>query len=170
VEGRVDLTAGGREAASDRRRPGRPAPVPVPPEYRTRQEQAKYDKLIQFAEALPAFRAAMAEHMERDNYDRLRVSAIAVRLMNQTWFRPVSESSVRESRTFSVTTLTRRHVSVRGNKIAFSFRSKHKVLDRTALIDSEVADAVRDLLKLPGGRPSFGATRMGRSPTSTRGD
>jgi DNA topoisomerase-1 len=125
------------------------------PEYRAQQEQAKYDKLIQFAEALPAFRAAMAEHMERDTYDRLRVSAIAVRLMNQTWFRPGSERSVRESRTYGVTTLTRRHVSVRGNKIAFSFRGKHKVLVRTALVDSELADAMRDLLKLPGGRRVF---------------
>ena len=47
------------------------------PEFRAQQEQAKYDRLIRFAEALPDLRAAMAEHMERDTYDRLRVSAIA---------------------------------------------------------------------------------------------
>ena len=97
----------------------------------------------------------MAEHMERDMYDRLRVSAIAVRLINQTWFRPGSDRYVRESRTYGVTTLTRRHVSVRGNTIAFRFRGKHKVLVRTAFVDSELADAVRDLLKLPGGRRVF---------------
>jgi DNA topoisomerase-1 len=125
------------------------------PEYRARQEQAKYDNLIRFAEALPELRAAMAEHMERDMYDRLRVSAIAVRLINQTWFRPGSDRYVRESRTYGVTTLTRRHVSVRGNTIAFRFRGKHKVLVRTAFVDSELADAVRDLLKLPGGRRVF---------------
>ena len=125
------------------------------PEYRAQQEQAKYDNLIRFAEALPELRAAMAEHMERDTYDQLRVSAIAVRLINQTWFRPGSERYVRESRTYGVTTLTRRHVSVRGNTIAFRFRGKHKVLVRTAFVDSELADAVRDLLKLPGGRRVF---------------
>jgi len=99
--------------------------------------------------------AAMAAHMERDMYDRLRVSAIAVRLINQTWFRPGSDRYVRESRTYGVTTLTRRHVSVRGNTIAFQFRSKHQVVVRTAFVDSELADAVRDLLKLPGGRRVF---------------
>ncbi len=125
------------------------------PEYRAQQEQAKYDKLIRFAEALPELRAAMAEHMEGDTYDRLRVSAVAVRLLNQTWFRPGSERYVRESRTYGVTTLTRRHVSVRGNKIAFTFRGKHKVLVRTTLVDSELAEAVRDLLRLPGGRRVF---------------
>src|SRR3954465_16064679 len=34
-----------------------------PPEYRARKEQAKYDKLIRFAERLPQLRAAMSEHM-----------------------------------------------------------------------------------------------------------
>ena len=125
------------------------------PEFRAQQEQAKYDRLIRFAEALPDLRAAMAEHMERDTYDRLRVSAIAVRLINQTWFRPGSERYVRESRTYGVTTLTRRHVSVRGKKITFSFRGKHKALVRTALVDSELAAAVRELLELPGGRRVF---------------
>jgi DNA topoisomerase-1 len=36
------------------------------PEYRARQEQAKYDRLIQFAEKLPQLRKAMSEHMELD--------------------------------------------------------------------------------------------------------
>jgi len=125
------------------------------PEFRAQQEQAKYDKLIRFAEALPELRAAMAEHMERDTYDRLRVSAIAVRLITQTWFRPGSERYVRESRTYGVTTLTRRHIAVRGKRITFSFRGKHKVLVRTALVDSELAAAVRELLELPGGRRVF---------------
>ena len=132
------------------------------PEYRARQEQAKYDKLIRFAEALPELRVAMAEHMERDTYDRLRVSAIAVRLINQTWFRPGSERYASESRTYGVTTLTRRHVTVRGKRIAFSFRGKHKVLVRTALVDAELAEAVRDLLKLPGGRRVFRYDEEGR--------
>src|SRR5438552_16655656 len=34
------------------------------PEYRARQEQAKYDRLIRFAERLPDLRSAMADHME----------------------------------------------------------------------------------------------------------
>jgi DNA topoisomerase-1 len=122
------------------------------PDFRAQQEQAKYDKLIRFAEALPDLRAAMGEHMERDAYDRLRVAAIAVRLINLTWFRVGSDRYVQESRTYGITTLTRRHVSVRGNRVAFSFRGKHKVQVRTQLVDSELAEAIRDLLKLPGGR------------------
>src|SRR5438093_12374905 len=48
------------------------------PDYRAAQEQAKYDKLIRFAEKLPELRAAMAQHLDQDELDRERVSAIAL--------------------------------------------------------------------------------------------
>src|SRR6476620_9178003 len=57
------------------------------PAFRARQEQAKYDRLIGFAERLPDLRATMAEHMELDGYPADKVAAIAVRLINLGWFR-----------------------------------------------------------------------------------
>src|SRR3712207_4148787 len=43
------------------------------PEFRAQQEQAKYDKLIRFAERLPSLREAMAAHMTHDLTDRKSV-------------------------------------------------------------------------------------------------
>src|SRR3954463_12615028 len=123
--------------------------------FRAQQEQAKFDKLIRFAERLPDLRVAMTEHMELDPYERERVAAVAVRLINMGWFRVGSERYARESRTYGITTLTKRHVAVRGKRIAFSFHGKHRVLVRTQIVDAELAEAVRDLLKLPGGRRLF---------------
>src|ERR687886_1655485 len=125
------------------------------PEYRAQQEQAKYDKLIRFAERLPALRQAMGEHMTLDPLDQDRVAAIAVRLINLTWFRVGSERYARESNTYGVTTLTKRHVSVRGKRVSFRFRTKAGYKVRTALVDMEIAEAVRELLKVPGGRQLF---------------
>jgi DNA topoisomerase I len=125
------------------------------PEYRAQQEQAKYDKLIRFAEKLPDLRQAMGEHMTLDELHPDRVAAVAVRLVNLTWFRVGSERYARESRTYGVTTLTRRHVDVRGKKVVFRFQAKHRVQVRTALVDSEIATTIADLLALPGGRRLF---------------
>ena len=125
------------------------------PEFRARQEQAKYDKLIGFAERLPDLRLAMGEHMTLDPLHQDRVSAIAVRLINLTWFRVGSERYVRQSNTYGVTTLTRRHVSVRGKRVSFRFPTKHGFKVRTALVDLEIAGAVKELLKVPGGRQLF---------------
>jgi DNA topoisomerase-1 len=123
--------------------------------FRAQQEQAKFNRLIQFAERLPNLRAAMAEHMDRDVLDRERVSAVATRLINRAWFRVGSERYARESQTFGITTLRKKHVQVRGHRIAFHFRTKHKAVVRTALVDEELASAIKELLALPGGSRLF---------------
>ncbi|TML09417.1 MAG: DNA topoisomerase IB [Actinobacteria bacterium] len=44
------------------------------------------------------------------------------------------------------------HVKVRGSRIAFRFRAKHRIWVRTAVVDSELAQAMRELLETRGGR------------------
>jgi DNA topoisomerase-1 len=123
--------------------------------YRAEQEAAKYNKLIGFAEKLPDLRAAMAAHLDEDELDRERVSAIALRLINLGWFRVGSERYAKESGTYGITTLTRRHVDVRGTRIRISFRGKHAIQVRTELVDDELASALRELLNLGGGARVF---------------
>ena len=122
------------------------------PDFRAAQEEEKYDRLIRFAEKLPELRAAMAEHLDKDDLDRERVSAIALRLINLGWFRVGSERYARESGTYGITTLTKRHVNVRGKRIAISFRGKHRIQVRTTLVDEELAGAMKELLELKGAR------------------
>ncbi|MGZ8693241.1 MAG: DNA topoisomerase IB [Gaiellaceae bacterium] len=125
------------------------------PDFRARQEQAKFEKLVRFAEKLPDIRMAMGEHMMNDSYDRDRGCAVAVRLINMAWFRVGSDRYAKNSRTHGVTTLTRRHVSVRGSRVTFRFRAKHKVKVRTTVVDAELAEAIKALLAQPGGSRLF---------------
>ena len=124
-------------------------------DFRAQQEQAKFDKLIRFAEKLPDLRAATSEHMGREELDRLRVSAIATRLINAGWFRVGSERYAKESRTYGITTLRKSHVHVRGERLAFDFVGKHRTVVRTTLVDKELAANVKELCDLPGGRRVF---------------
>jgi DNA topoisomerase I len=119
--------------------------------FRAQQEQLKFDRLILFAERLPDLRAAMSEHMDNDALDRERVSAIATRLINRGWFRVGTERYAKESRTFGITTLRKGHVRVRGHRIAFHFRGKHRAVIRTTLVDAELAESMKELIALPGG-------------------
>jgi DNA topoisomerase I len=125
------------------------------PEYRARQEQAKFDKLVSFAEKLPDLREAMAEHLAQEPLSYEWTAALAVRLINLGWFRVGDERYARKFRTFGITTLRRSHVRVRGSRIAFRFRAKHRVLVHTALVDSELAAALKELLDMRGGRTLF---------------
>jgi len=122
------------------------------PDFRARQEQAKYDKLIRFAERLPQLREAMAEHIALEGLPPERVAAIAVRLINLGWFRVGTDRYAKTSRTFGITTITKRHVTVRGSRISFKYRGKHQVMIRSAIVDPELAAAMRELLAVPGAR------------------
>jgi DNA topoisomerase-1 len=125
------------------------------PDFRARQEQAKFDKLIQFGEKLPDLRAAMAEHMSLEPLEPEWTAALAVRLINLAWFRVGDERNAKKFRTFGITTLRKSHVKVRGSRIQFCFRAKHRALVRTALVDDELADAIRELQSARGGRGLF---------------
>jgi len=125
------------------------------PDYRARQEQAKFDKLVRFAENLPELRTAMAEHIALEPLTFEWTAAVAVRLINLGWFRVGDERHAKRFRTFGITTLRKRHVRVRGSRITFRFHGKRRALVRTALVDEELAGAVRELLAVKGGRGLF---------------
>lgn len=122
------------------------------PEYRAQQEAAKYRKLIRFAEALPDLRQTLAVDVARDGLPYERVAALAIRLINLGWFRVGSDRYARSSRTFGITTLTKRHVTVRGSRISFCYRGKHRTMVRSAVVDAELAASMRNLLAIPGRR------------------
>ena len=121
-------------------------------DYRAAQEEAKFDRLILFAERLPALRAAMAEHLDSGDLEKDRVCAIALRLINLGWFRVGTDRHARESRTYGITTLTKRHLAVSGKRISLKFVGKQKIEVRTSLVDDELAAALRELLAVPGAR------------------
>ena len=124
-------------------------------EFREAQERAKYEKLIRFGERLPDLRGTMADHLELERLEPDRVSAVAVRLINLGWFRVGSDRAAKHARTFGITTLRKRHVSVRGQRIAFSFQGKGRAQVRRTLVDDELADEVRYLLGVNGGTRLF---------------
>ena len=125
------------------------------PEYRAQQEQAKYDKLVRFADHLPDLRQAMSDDLDGEEFTREWTCALAVKLINLGWFRVGAERYARQYRTFGITTLNKSHVTVRGNRVAFRYRGKHRVWVRTAIMDTELAEAMRSLVSLEGGRRLF---------------
>ena len=100
----------------------------------------------------PTLREAMSEHMEHEPMTPEWTCALAVRLINLGWFRVGDDRYTNAHKTFGITTMRKGHVKVRGSRIAFRFRAKHRVMVHTAVVDSELAAATRELLKTPGSR------------------
>jgi DNA topoisomerase I len=131
------------------------------PAFRTAQEEAKFERLVRFGERLPDLRAQVRRDLQLGPYELGWASGVAVTLINRAWFRVGSERHARAARTYGVTTLYKSHVEVRGDRLRFRFRTKNKALVRTTLVDSRLAEAVKDLLELPGGARLFRFEREG---------
>lgn len=123
--------------------------------YRAARDREKFERLVRFGERLPMLRERIAEHIELGPYEQEWAFATAVTLINRGWFRLGSDRHARSARTYGVTTLRKRHASVRGRRVTFRFPSKNRVLVRTTLVDGELADAIRALLDLEGGSRLF---------------
>ena len=131
------------------------------PSYRAARERAKFERLLDFAKALPKLRAATARHLRGDAYEQEWTSALAIGLVNKAWFRVGSDRHARRSRTYGVTTLTKRHVCVDGDEVQFQFRAKNRKLVRRTVRNPTLARGVADLLELPGGGRLFRYERDG---------
>ena len=94
----------------------------------------------------------MTEHIALDGLPPEKVAAIATRLVNLGWFRVGGDRYAKKSRTFGITTLRKSHVAVRGSRVSFRYRGKHSIMLRSAVVDAELAAAVKELLALPGPR------------------
>jgi DNA topoisomerase IB len=125
------------------------------PEFRAQQEREKFDRLVRFAERLPDLRKAMSKHMAGEPLSPEWTCALAVRLINLGWFRVGTERYVRTTKTFGITTLRKSHVTVRGHRITFRYHGKNRSRVRTAIVDEELADAMKELLRARGGRGLF---------------
>jgi DNA topoisomerase-1 len=125
------------------------------PAFRAKQERQKFERLLGFGEALPALRSQVAADMAGDPLEFDWTSAVAITLVNRGWFRAGSERAARTMRTYGITTLTKRHVEIQGQRLHFRYRGKHRVLNRTTLVDEELAAAMRELIALPGSARIF---------------
>ena len=129
--------------------------------FRAAQDRAKFEQLLQFASALPALRTTAARHLRGELHVRDWTCALAVSVVNKAWFRVGSDRHARNSRTYGVTTLTKRHASVDGDEVQFCFRTKNRKLVRRSIRNATLARGVSHLLDLPGGGRLFRYEREG---------
>jgi DNA topoisomerase I len=131
------------------------------PDFRAAQERAKFERLLHFAQSLPTLRGRARRHLELGPYEREWACAIAVTLINNAWFRVGSDRHTRASRTYGITTLTKRHVAISGDEIQFSFRGKNAKQIKRIVTDRRLARELRALVSLNSGSRLFRYERDG---------
>src|SRR6266850_2027330 len=114
------------------------------------RERRKFQRLIDFAEKLPAMRKAMAKDLRLPGFPKERVMASILRILSMSFIRPGSEIYASENGSYGLATLRPKHVRVKGDVLIFDFPGKSKVHQHRELRDRTTARVVRELLRQPG--------------------
>ena len=118
--------------------------------WREVRDENKFERLAQFAKALPDIRRRVARDFELPGLPRRKVLATIVRLLERTFIRIGNEEYARENKSFGLTTLKNRHVKVRGAEVRFRFRGKSKRPHEVDVTDRRVAKVIAKCQDLPG--------------------
>ncbi|CAN5683723.1 DNA topoisomerase IB [soil metagenome] len=126
------------------------------PKFRKKQEEKKFKKIEKFGEHLPKLRKITNEHLELEGFPREKVLALMTRLINSLYIRVGSQKSVKQYKTYGITTLQNRHLEIKqGGKLIFNFVGKHHIKHRKVFVDKELADVMQDLKSIGGARKLF---------------
>lgn len=131
------------------------------PDWRTRRDAEKFDRVLDFGRALGRARARVLTDLAREGMPRERACAAAVRLLDLGYFRIGNDVYADAHGSFGLTTLQRRHVRRVQDRLVFTFTGKSGVDHRIEIDDVTVGEALEVMRRRRGGEELL-AFRDGR--------
>src|SRR5690348_16057077 len=110
--------------------------------WREVRDENKFGRLAAFAKALPNIRRRVARDLKLPGLPREKVLAAIVRLLNRTFIRIGNDEYARDNKSFGLTTMRNRHVTVKGAKLRFRFRGKSGRQHEVDVTDRRIAKIV----------------------------
>ena len=121
------------------------------PDWRTKRDQMKFDRVAEVARKLPVVRTAILEHLALEGMPAERAVATAVRLLDLGYFRIGSDAYAEDNGSFGLTTLEKRHVRARGGQLVFKFVGKSGIEHEIEIDDPLAVAAVEEMRRRRGG-------------------
>jgi DNA topoisomerase-1 len=120
-------------------------------EWRSARDGAKFERMIEFGEALPRLRRRLSRDLAIKGLPRDKVLATVVSLLDATRIRIGNAEYARDNASFGLTTLKDKHVKfVQDGRARFSFRGKGGLPHDVTVDDKRLSRIVRHCQHLPG--------------------
>ncbi|MDP9116679.1 MAG: DNA topoisomerase IB [Actinomycetota bacterium] len=120
--------------------------------WRAYRDRLNFYRLIDFGTRLPAIRDHVQVQLRRRTWDRDVIMAAMLRIIDARGLRVGNEIYAEENDSYGLSTLTKRHVQVRGSTVDFCFPAKSGKQAVLSLSDAAVARVVARLLDQRGRR------------------
>jgi len=110
----------------------------------------KFSRLRAFGEKLGPLREQLRKDLGRPALDREKVVALVLTLMDQSFIRVGNKEYAKKNKSYGLTTLRDKHVSIDGAEVRFAFVGKKGVAHDVTLTDRRLARLVRKCKEIPG--------------------
>jgi DNA topoisomerase-1 len=138
--------------------------------WQEERNEEKFDRVLEMSAALPDMRQRIAADLRRRGFDRDRVLALALHLLDLGYFRAGSDQYAEENNSYGIATLLCEHVALQKQAVEFDYPAKSGVR-RTLLIDDpEVVRSVRALMRRHDGSERLLVCRNGTGWTDLHAD
>jgi DNA topoisomerase I len=114
-------------------------------DWREVRDRNKYERILEFARALPRIRDRIAEDMGKRGMPREKVLAAVVSLLDRTLIRVGNGEYAKENGSYGLTTLRTRHLEINGTELRFHFKGKSGKTWRLRVRDRRIARMVRSI-------------------------
>jgi DNA topoisomerase I len=120
------------------------------PDFRAHRDAVKFDHLVEFGESLAPIRRQVAADLTLPALPKTKVTALVVRLLEETMIRVGNEEYARTNASYGLTTLRDRHAKLTQSELRLVFTSKHRVRTDVVVSDRRLRSIVRRCQDLPG--------------------
>ena len=133
------------------------------PAWREKRDAEKFDRMLEFGKGLTRARELVVKDLGTQGMPLERACAAAVRLLALGYFRIGNDVYADENGSFGLTTLERRHVRRRQDRLVFTFTGKSGVDHRIEIDDATVIEALEVMRRRRGGDLRLRSSKQGQS-------
>jgi DNA topoisomerase-1 len=120
------------------------------PDFRAHRDAVKFERLVEFGHALVPIRKQVSSDLALAGIPKQKVTALVVRLLEETLVRVGNEEYARVNGSYGLTTLRNRHARFSSSGLRLVFTSKHGHRTDVVVSDARLRSIVRRCQDLPG--------------------
>ena len=120
------------------------------PLYVDFRQNYKFRKLAAFAEKLPEIRQTTEAHLRKRAWTREKVLALIIRVLDYSGIRIGNRIYRNQNGTFGLTPLRRKHMTIEGDGMVFTYVGKSHKLQQLRLDDKKLVRLIKKCAELPG--------------------
>lgn len=118
--------------------------------YEKQQQEAKFRKMLDFSERLPAIRKKAYTDLEGTGWGKNKLVALIILLLDEYGIRIGNKEYAKQNDSYGLTTLRRKHLTIEDDELLLSFMGKSNTEQEIRIDHEELAPFIKKAAELPG--------------------